>query len=295
MGRSNGTPFDRLTGKEAGKTMMATLLLLLAFASIGFVQMPLAMATTPVTSSSSSPSPSSAEMERQEQETTTITVISSATNRSFDRIVSLADEIVALASQPGQSPDQIDETILQIGMRDQGIQMLAEEAALLPHIESTFGQSDAATAESATTTTTITTSNGAANNNNSNTGNAISSIEGSQTNETSETELTVNNNNNTSSLGLSEIANNETSTAAAEGIGLQDINSLFVSISTIAQEIRDMASQQYTTNEEIDNTAHAIIMRSEGIMSLLRDLDTVSQIREVFLATSNRTSSPQQQ
>lgn len=273
--------------------MMATLLLLLAFASIGFVQMPLAVATTPVTSSSpsSSPSPSSAVMEQQEQETTTTTVISSATNRSFDRIVSLADEIISLANEPGQSPDQIDETILQIGMRDQGIQMLAEEAALLPHIESTFGQSDAATAESATTaTTTITTSNGAANSNNSNTGNTISSTEGSQTNVTSETELTVNNNNTSS--GLSETANNETSTAAAEGIGLQDINSLFVSISNIAQEIRDMASQQYTTNEEIDNTAHAIIMRSEGIMSLLRDLDTVTQIREVFLATSNRTSSP---
>jgi hypothetical protein len=31
-------------------------------------------------------------------------------------------------------------------------------------------------------------------------------------------------------------------------------------------------------------------MRSEGIMSLLRDLDIVTQIRENFLATSNRTS-----
>lgn len=184
-----------------------------------------------------------------------------------------------MANEPGQSPDQIDETILQIGMRDHGIQMLAEEAALLPHIETIFGQGDTTTAGSATST-----ANGATNND---IGTTISA-EGSGTNVTSETEPMVINNTLT---GLSETAN-ETSAAAAEGIGLQDINSLFTSISNIAQEIRDMASQQYTTNEEIDNAAHAIIMRSEGIMSLLRDLDIVTQIRENFLATSNRTSSP---
>jgi hypothetical protein len=273
-------PYNPLT-KTAVKAITVTGLLLLAFTSIGFVQTPLAVAT-PATSSPPSSSPaSSSEREQQEQETTT-TVISSATNRSFDRIVTLADEIISLANAPGQSPDQIDETILQIGMRDHGIQMLAEEAALLPHIESIFGQGNTTTAGSATTT-----ANGATNND---TGNAISSTEGSQINVTSETELMVINNNTLSSSGLSETANNETSTAAAEGIGLQDINSLFTSISNIAQEIRDMASQQYTTNEEIDNTAHAIIMRSEGIMSLLRDLDIVTQIRENFLATSNRTS-----
>jgi hypothetical protein len=131
-----------------------------------------------------------------------------------------------------------------------------------------------------------TTANGATNNDTDNT----ISAEGSGTNVTSETELMVINN---TLSGLSETAS-ETSSAAAEGIGLQDINSLFTSISNIAQEIRDMASQQYTTNEEIDNTAHAIIMRSEGIMSLLRDLDIVTQIRENFLATSNRTSPPEQ-
>ena len=271
-------PHNHLT-KKTGKVVTVTMLLLLTFTSIGLVQTPLAVAT-PATSAPPSSSPSSSsEREQQEQETTT-TVISSATNRSFDRIVSLADEIISLANEPGQSPDQIDETILQIGMRDHGIQMLAEEAALLPHIESIFGQGSTTTAESATTT-----ANGATNNN---TGNTISS-EGSGTNVTSETELLVINN---TLAGLSETAN-ETS-AAAEGIELQDINSLFTSISNIAQEIRDMASQQYTTNEEIDNAAHAIIMRSEGIMSLLRDLDIVTQIRENFLATSNRTSPPQQ-
>jgi hypothetical protein len=269
-------PHNSLT-KTAGKVGMVTVLLFLAFTSIGFVQTPLAVAT-PVTASPQSSSPSSlAEMEQQEQETTT-TVISSATNRSFDRIVLLADEIITLANEPGQSPDQIDETILQIGMRDHGIQMLAEEAALLPHIESIFGQGS--TAEGSTTAT----ANGATNNDTANT----ISAEGSGANVTSETELMVINN---TLAGLSETANE---TSAAEGIGLQDINSLFTSISNIAQEIRDMASQQYTTNEEIDNAAHAIIMRSEGIMSLLRDLDIVTQIRENFLATSNRTSPPQQ-
>lgn len=268
-------PHNSLT-KTAGKVVTVTVLLLLAFTSIGFVQTPLAVAT-PVTTSPQSSSPSSlAEREQQEQETTT-TVISSATNRSFDRIVSLADEIITLANEPGQSPDQIDETILQIGMRDHGIQMLAEEAALLPHIESIFGQGS--TAEGSATTT----ANGATND----TGNTISA-EGSGANVTSETELMVINN---TLAGLSETANE---TSAAEGIGLQDINSIFVSISNIAQEIRDMARQQHTTNEEIDNTAHAIIMRSEGIMSLLRDLDIVTQIRENFLATSNRTSPSQQ-
>jgi hypothetical protein len=231
---------------------------------------------TPVTTSPQSSSPSSiAGMEQQEQETTT-TVISSVTNRSFDRIVSLAHEIISLANEPGQSPNQIDETILQIGMRDHGIQMLAEEAALLPHIESIFGQGSPSTAGSATTT-----ANGATNND---IGNTISA-EGSATNVTSETGLMVINN---TLSGLSETANE---TTEAEGLGLQDINSLFTRISNIAQEIRDMASQQYTTNEEIDNAAHATIMRSEGIMSLLRDLDIVTQIRENFLATSNRTSS----
>jgi hypothetical protein len=270
-------PHNHLT-KKTGKVVTVTMLLLLTFTSIGLVQTPLAVAS-PATSAPSSLSPSSSsEMEQQEQETTT-TVISSATNRSFDRIVSLADEIISLANDPGQSPDQIDETILQIGMRDHGIQMLAEEAALLPHIESIFGQGSTTTAGSATTT-----ANGATNND---TGNTISA-EGSGTNVTSETELMVINN---TLAGLSETANE---TSAAEGIGLQDINSLFTSISNIAQEIRDMASQQYTTNEEIDNAAHAIIMRSEGIMSLLRDLDIVTQIRENFLATSNRTSPPQQ-
>ena len=44
-----------------------------------------------------------------------------------------------------------------------------------------------------------------------------------------------------------------------------------------------------TTNEEIDNTAYAFIMRQEGIMYLLRGLEIVSQMRENFLATSNRT------
>ena len=267
-------PHNQLT-KKTGKVVTMTMLLLLPFTSIGFVQTPLALAT-PATSAPPSSSPSSlAEMEQQEQETTT-TVISSATNRSFDRIVSLADEIISLANAPGQSPDQIDETILQIGMRDHGIQMLAEEAALLPHIESIFGQDSTTTAGSATTT-----ANDATNNDTGTTGSA----EGSGTSITSETEVMVINN---TLAGLSETAN-ETS-AAAEGIGLQDINSLFTSISNIAQEIRDMASQQYTTNEEMDNTAHAIIMRSEGIMSLLRDLDIVTQIRENFLATSNRTS-----
>lgn len=270
-------PHNHLT-KKTGKAVTVIMLLLLTFTSIGLVQTPLAVAT-PATSSTPTSSPSSlAEREQQEQETTT-TVISSATNRSFDRIVSLADEIISLANEPGQSPDQIDETILQIGMRDHGIQMLAEEAALLPHIETIFGQGDTTTAGSATST-----ANGATNND---IGTTISA-EGSGTNVTSETEPMVINNTLT---GLSETAN-ETSAAAAEGIGLQDINSLFTSISNIAQEIRDMASQQYTTNEEIDNAAHAIIMRSEGIMSLLRDLDIVTQIRENFLATSNRTSSP---
>jgi hypothetical protein len=273
-------PNNQLT-KKTGKVVTVTILLLLTFTSIGLVQTPLAVAT-PTTSAPPSSSPfssSSFEREQQEQETTT-TVISSATNRSFDRIVSLADEIISLANEPGQSPDQIDETILQIGMRDHGIQMLAEEAALLPHIESIFGQGSTITAGSATTT-----ANGATNNDTAST----ISPEGSGTNIASETELKVTNN---TLSGLSETTN-ETS-AAAEGIGLQDINSLFTSISNIAQEIRDMASQQYTTNEEIDNTAHAIIMRSEGIISLLRDLDIVTQIRENFLATSNRNSPSQQ-
>jgi hypothetical protein len=269
-------PHNQLT-KKTGKVVTVTMLLLLTFSSIGLFQTPLAVAT-PATSAppSSSPSSSSSEREQQEQETTTA-VISLATNRSFDRIVSLADEIISLANEPGQSPDQIDETILQIGMRDHGIQMLAEEAALLPHIESIFGQRSTTTTESATTT-----ANGATNND---TGTTIST-EGSGTNVTSETELMVINN---TLSGLSETTN-ETSSAAAEGIELQDINSLFTSISDIAHEIRDMASQQYTTNNEIDNAAHAIIMRSEGIMSLLRDLDIITQIRENFLATSNTTS-----
>lgn len=275
-------PYNTLT-RTTVRAITVMGLSLLAFTSIGFVQTPLAVAT-PATSSPLSSSPSSlAEREQQEQQTTT-TVISSATNRSFDRIVSLADEIISLANEPGQSPTQIDETILQIGMRDHGIQMLSEEAALLPHIESIFGQSDTA-AGSPTTTTTTTTANGATNNN---TGNTISA-EGSSTTIPSESEPIVINN---TLAGLSETTN-ETS-AAAEGIELQDINSLFSSISNIAQEIRDMASQQYTTNEQIDNKAHAIIMRSEGIMSLLRDLDVVTQIRENFLATSNRTSPSQQ-
>lgn len=269
-------PHNHLT-KKTGKVFTVTMLLLLTFTSIGLVQTPLAAATPATSAPPSSSPPSSSEREQQEQETTT-TVISSATNRSFDRIVSLADEIISLANEPGQSPDQIDETILQIGMRDHGIQMLAEEGALLPHIESIFGQGSTTTAGSTTTT-----SNGATNND---TGNTLSS-ERSGTNVTSETELMVINNTFTD---LSETANE---TTEAEGIGLQDINSLFTRISNIAQEIRDMASQQYTTNEEIDNAAHAIIMRSEGIMSLLRDLDIVTQIRENFLATSNRTSPPQ--
>jgi hypothetical protein len=264
--------------KKTGKVVTVTMFLLLTFTSIGSVQTPLAVAT-PATPEPPSSSPlsssSSAEREQQEQETTT-TIISSATNKSFDRIVSLADEVISLANEPGQSPDQIDETILQIGMRDHGIQMLAEEAALLPHIESIFGQGS--TTEGSVTTT----ANGTTNNVTANTITA----EGSGTNITSETEPMVTNN---TLSGLSETTSG-TSSAAAEGIGLQDINSLFTSISNIAQEIRDMASPQYTTNEEIDNTAHAIIMRSEGIMSLLRDLDIVTQIRENFLATSNRTS-----
>lgn len=88
----------------------------------------------------------------------------------------------------------MSETILQIGMRDHGIQMLAEEAALLPHIESTFGQSN--------TTGSAITADGATNS----TENTISA-EGSGTNLTSGTELSVINN---TLSGLSD-TNNETS------------------------------------------------------------------------------------